>query len=266
MDKGQAVVDGAAAGSTGFLKYVFAFDNEVKCQVGNMLQYGALALLPVLGTLKAVQHLIPEDDPSKGSITLALESLGQVGLVLVLMWLSDRVIRYIPTLSGCAYGEFQPVAFLLPFLIIMATMQTKLGAKLSLIVDRVIGEEEPVHAPVHKQAPRKGHGGIRVTQPLANQPSLPPHQPSQADTLDNRMLVPSDRQLTTMPAPPVPSHVQQQGSPDFQNMYQGPNTPLQDAAVPGGNPPQAQPRLDPAALTEPMAANEALGGSMGSSW
>jgi hypothetical protein len=137
MDKVGATADNAVAESTGFFKYVFAFDDEVKCQIGNMIQYGALALLPVLGILKAVQHLVPDEDDRKGSIILGIESFMQVALIFVLMWFSDRVIRYIPTMSGCAYGEFQPIAFVLPFLIILATMQTKLGAKLNLIVDRI---------------------------------------------------------------------------------------------------------------------------------
>ncbi len=263
MDKVGATADNAVAESTGFFKYVFAFDDEVKCQIGNMIQYGTLALLPVLGILKAVQHLVPDEDDRKGSIILGIESFMQVALIFVLMWLSDRVIRYIPTMSGCAYGEFQPIAFVLPFLIILATMQTKLGAKLNLIVDRIIGEDELV-APPQKGGQGKpggsaGHGGgVRVTQPLAQQ-GAPQHHPSQADSLDQPGLLPSNRQLTTMPATDVPSQVAPQKSPDFNQMYQNEVTPLQKAATPGGQPPQLP-------TTEPMAANEALGGGFGSSW
>jgi len=260
-----------AAATTGFFKYVFAFDDEVKCQVGNMLQYAALALLPVLGILKSVQHLVPEEDPHKGSIMLAAESIGQIALVLVLMWLTDRVIRYIPTLSGCVYGEFQPVAFLLPFLIILATLQTKLGAKLSLIMERIIGDEEPVHKPTHHAQRQGGHEAVRVTQPLSGgaHRAPPVHQASQADNLGVHKLVPDDRQLTAMPTTAVPAHVQPQKSPNFDAMYQGPTTPLQNAATPGGGGPHPGPTAEAAhasALQEPMAANEALGGSLGSSW
>ena len=260
MDKVGAAADNAVSESTGFFKYVFAFDDEVKCQIGNMVQYGTLALLPVLGILKAVQHLVPDEDERKGSIVLGIESFMQIALIFVLMWFSDRVIRYVPTISGCAYGEFQPIAFVLPFLIILATMQTKLGAKLNLIVDRVIGEDAPT-APV--RAPAKGHhhshqGAVRVTQPLSGQPQHA-HQPSQADRIDTPALLPADRQLTAMPAPQVPTQVAPQQSPDFNQMYQNTVTPMVDASTPGGQQPLA-------VAQEPMAANEALGGSMGSSW
>lgn len=260
MDKVGATADNAVAESTGFFKYVFAFDDEVKCQIGNMIQYGALALLPVLGILKAVQHLVPDEDDRKGSIILGIESFMQVALIFVLMWFSDRVIRYIPTMSGCAYGEFQPIAFVLPFLIILATMQTKLGAKLNLIVDRIIGEDE-LAAPAQKgsQGRAGGGGAVRVTQPLAHQ-CVPQHQPSQADHMDPPGLLPTNRQLTTMPTTHVPAQVAPQQSPDFNQMYQNQVTPLQQAATPGGQPQQMP-------ITEPMAANEALGGGgFGSSW
>lgn len=259
MDKVGAAADNAVSESTGFFKYVFAFDDEVKCQIGNMVQYGTLALLPVLGILKAVQHLVPDEDERKGSIVLGIESFMQIALIFVLMWFSDRVIRYVPTISGCAYGEFQPIAFVLPFLIILATMQTKLGAKLNLIVDRVIGEDEP---PQPARAPAKGQasqGGVRVTQPLSGQ-HAPQHHPSQADRMDAPGLLPSNRQLTAMPAPQVPTHVAPQQSPDFNQMYQNNLTPMVGAASPGGGQPP------PPVVSEPMAANEALGGGMGSSW
>ncbi len=278
MDKVGEVATAPVSETTGFLKYVFAFDDEVKCQVGNMLQYASMALLPVLGILKAVQHIVPEEDYSKGSVTLALESFGQIALILVLTWLADRAIRYVPTMSGCAYGEFQPIAFTIPFLIIMATMQTKLGAKLGTIMDRVIGDDdEPAHhkaAAAHKKhatghqghgaghqgAGHHGHGGgVRVTQPLSGGTAPPQHHPSQADSLGNARLVPDDRELTAMPATAVPQHVQPQQSPDFNKMYQGPDTPLQNAATPGGG-------QQPGSIVEPMAANEVLGGGMGSAW
>ena len=122
-------------------------------------------------------------------------------------------------------------------------MQTKLGAKLNILAERVtemlVGKEE---AP--KDAKKGHHGGkVKVTQPLAGQ-----HQPSQADFMDHSQLLPSNPQLTAMPQ--VPSHQpqqHQQGS-QFDQMYQ------QNAGV----------TVDPQ-MMEPMAANEAFGGMFGGS-
>ena len=55
-------------------------------------------------------------------------------------------------------------------------------------------------------------------------------------------------------------HGAPQQSPDFNQMYQNTVTPIPGAATPGGG------QLPPSVMSEPMAANEALGGSMGSSW
>ena len=130
-------------------------------------------------------------------------------------------------------------------------MQSKLGTKLSIMLDRLLGVNE-IHGPEHASAgPPPPNAGVRVTQPLAP----PGHQPSQADHMDHGQLVPANRSLTTMPKLDVPPLVgQEQKSPDFNQMYQGQNnpTPLPNAASP--------------VLQEPVAANDMLGGFGGSPW
>lgn len=255
MDNVTETVKATPQESLGFFKYVFNFDEDNKCEMLNVLQYSALAIIPVLLILKAVKHLIPEEDESKGSLEILAESLGQVALMLILIWFSDKIIRYVPTYSGCQYSKFVPTNFMLPFLIILATMHTKLGAKLNILIDRMIdmwhGRGEAPPQQTQGQGHAQGQGTVRVSQPIAGQ-----HQPSQADYLDTNQLLPSNRQLTSMPAPQMQSGAQvaPQQSPDFNQMYQNTTTPMPGAAVPGDT-------------MEPMAANEAFGGMFGgSSW
>lgn len=251
MDQVTETVKATPQESLGFFKYVFNFDEDNKGEMLNVLQYSALAIIPALIILKAVKHLIPEEDESKGSLEILAESLGQIALMLILIWFSDKIIRYIPTYSGSQYSKFVPTNFMLPFLLILATMHTKLGAKLNILIDRMVdmwhGKTE---APQQAQGQGQGQGTVRVSQPIAGQ-----HQPSQADYLDTNQLLPGNRQLTSMPAPQVqPSHVAPQQSPDFNQMYQNDPTPMPGAATPGVS-------------MEPMAANEAFGGMFGgSSW
>ena len=254
MDKVTETVKATPQESLGFFKYVFNFDEDNKCEMLNVLQYAALAIIPVLLILKAVKHLIPEEDESKGSLEILAESLGQIALMLILIWFSDKIIRYIPTYSGCQYSKFVPTNFMLPFLLILATMHTKLGAKLNILIDRMIdmwhGRTEA--PPQQAQGQGQGQGTVRVSQPIAGQQ----HQPSQADYLDTNQLLPSNRQLTSMPAPQMQTggQVAPQQSPDFNQMYQNNATPMPGAATPGDT-------------MEPMAANEAFGGMFGgSSW
>ena len=215
----------------------------------NLLQYALLAIIPIVIILKAVKYIIPEEDESKGSLEIFAECLGQLILILGLIWFSDKIIRYIPTYSQSEYSKFIPTNFVLPFLIILFTMQTKLGGKVNILCERLADVWHGRTAQPQKGQQQQGGGVVRVSQPLAGQ-----HQPSQADYLDNNQLLPTNRQLTSMPAPQVPQQVSPQQSPNFNNMYQDNNTPLPDAATPN-------------MYQEPMAANEAMGGMFGgSSW
>lgn len=222
----------------GFIKYLFDIDEENKHELINLIQYAVIALIPILLILKAIKHFIPEEDETKGSLEIMAETIGQVIFMIGSIWFLDRIIRYIPTYTGADYGALNPTSFLIPLLLILSTMQTKFGAKINILFDRAVdawngnaAKKEPVQT------------NVRVSQPISGQ-----HQPSQADTIDTNQLLPSNRQLTSMPnqqaAPP-------QESPDFNQMYQNTVNPLQNAETPS---------------MEPMAANEGAGSLFGGAW
>ena len=230
MDKISDSVKSVQDDSMGFFNYVFNFDSENKNRIMNMLQYTLLSIIPVLLVLRGIKHLIPEDDDSKGSIEILAESVGQVILIMVAIWITNKIINYIPTYSGEEYPKFNEITFIIPFILILATMQTKLGAKFNILIDRTMnlitgkgGEEQP-----QQQGQQQGQNVVRVSQPLAGQ-----HQPSQADYLDRNQLLPSNPQMSSMPSGFAPPQQQQQQQPpqDFNNMYQQ-NEPM--AANDGG--------------------------------
>ena len=225
--------------SMGFFNYVFNFDNENKMRIMNMLQYTLLAIIPILLILRGIKHLIPEDDDSKGSFEILAESIGQVILIMLSIWITNKIINYIPTYSGDDYPKFNEISFVLPFILLLATMQTKLGAKFNILIDRTMnfitgnkndqGEEAKTQG--QGQGQGQGQNVVRVTQPLGGGGM---HQPSQADYLDRTQLLPSNPQMSAMPTQQA-----QQAIPDVNSMYQQP-------------------------YNEPMAANE--GGGWGSAW
>ena len=222
--------------NVGFVNYLFDLDQENKDEIMNMIQYAVISIIPVVLILKAVKHFIPEEDESKGSLEILVETVGQIVFLTTMIWFSDRIIRFFPTYSGARYAQLNPTSFLLPFLLILSTMQTKLGAKINILIDRIVaywnGDVSPKQAPINNS---------HVSQPIVQQ-----HQPSQADVLDQNQLLPSNRQLTSIPTgqPQV-----QQDAPDFNQMYQNTANPLQNAASP---------------LQEPTAAND--GGSAFGAW
>ena len=84
MDKISESVKSMEHGGAGFFNYVFNFDTENKHRIMNMLQYTLLAIIPVLLILRAIKHIIPDDDESKGSFEILAESLGQLILIMLI--------------------------------------------------------------------------------------------------------------------------------------------------------------------------------------
>jgi hypothetical protein len=239
MDKISDSVKSVQNESVGFFSYVFNFDMENKYRIMNMLQYTLLTIIPVLLILRGIKHIIPEDDESKGSLEILAESVGQVILIMLAIWFTNKIIYYIPTYSGEEYPKFNEISFIIPFILILATMQTKLGAKFNILIDRlssmIFGRRDEQKG----QQQQQGQNVVRVSQPLAGQGQVPIHQPSQSDYLDRNQLLPSNPMMSSMPTKfPAQQLQQQQPVQDMNNMYmQSP---------------------------EPMAANE--GGGWGSSW
>ena len=212
--------------SIGFFNYVFNFDNENKHRIMNMIQYTLLTIIPILLVLRGIKHIIPEDDDSKGSIEILAESVGQVILIMLAIWVTNKIINYIPTYSGEEYPKFNEITFIIPFIIILATMQTKLGAKFNILIDRfmqLIG----VGRDGEKKEKQQGQNVVRVSQPLAGQ-----HQPSQADYLDRNQLLPSNPMMSSMPTKFPPQQLQQQQPTQTPDYFPVSNEPM--AANDGG--------------------------------
>jgi len=247
MEKVNDAINADSSEGLNFFKYVFNFDEENKNSMMNMIQYTILSIIPVLITLRLIKYIVPEEDETKGSFEIVVESVGQIILIVLAIWFTNKIIRFIPTYSGEHYGKFNETNFIIPFIIILATMQTKLGAKLNILIDRVIdlwhgkkGDQQQGQGQGQQQQGGGGQNMVRVTQPFAGG-----HQVSQADYLDRNQILPSNPQLTAMPQ-------QQQPRTDFNGMYQ--NNPT---SMPGA--------MNPGAIMEPMAANE-MGGGGWSSW
>ena len=251
MDRVSETVKSSTHDNMNFFNYVFNFDDENKINIFNMIQYTLLAIIPVLIILKSMKYIFPEEDETKGSLEILAESTGQIIMIILMIWFTNKIIHYIPTYSGGNYHKFNELNFIIPFLIILSTMQTKLGAKLNILMDRVF---ELWNGTPQKQQ-GQANNVVRISQPLAGQPEAM-HQPSQSDYLDKTQLLPSNTQLTAMPNQPQQPHQQQQQQqqkqqqqqPDFNQMYQN-----QSTGMPGGD------------MNEPSAANGALGGMFGGS-
>ena len=129
-----------------------------------------------------------------------------------------RIITFIPTYSGDKYADFNTTSIILAMLVIVLSLQTKLGEKVSIIVDRVTELwEGPKDT---KKKGKKGQGNVKVSQPI-----------SQGQSAMNQAMMtsPGTTSINSLPQQQLP----QQPTPDYNNMYQQDSTPLVGAATPG---------------------------------
>jgi hypothetical protein len=228
-------------GKPGFFKHVFNFNDDSKSDMLNIVQYAAIALVPVVILNKAMQRFVPEADDEKGNVEILAEIIGQVFIMFLGMLIIHRIITFIPTYSGSKYANFDVTNIILAMLVIILSLQTKLGEKVSIIVDRVMELwEGPKDT---KKKGKKGQGNVKVSQPISQGQSAVANIPM--------MTSPGTTSISSLPSG------QQQPQQDYNNMYQQDNTPLVGAASPG---------MEGFGGGGVMAANEGGGGAWGSAF
>ena len=216
-----------------FLSHVFSMTEESNAEVLNVIQYSSLSVLPIIVLNKSIQKFIPEADPDSSTIELLAEIFIQLVLMFVGIIIIHRVITYIPTYSGFKYENLNLTNVILAFLVIVLSIQTKLGLKVNILFDRAL---ELWNGPtLEKKEGMKDK--MKVSRPVSQ------HTPSQADYLDN-----SSMQNGLFPPAPVATTKQNSVMESYDNMmHTGGNGPVE---------------MNPG----PMAANGLLGGSFGSSF
>lgn len=220
-------------GKPGFFKHVFNFDEQSKSEMLNIIQYAVLALIPVIIFNKIMQRFVPEADEEKKSFELIAEVLAQVITMFLVILIIHRIVTYIPTYSGDKYVDFSVTNIILAMLVIILSLQTKLGEKVSILVDRVV---ELWEGPKDNKKKKKGNGNVKVSQPI-----------SQNQITNNTAL--NSMGSTSISSLPT-------GETNYDQMYQQDNTPLVGASTPGMENFEAG----------PVAANSLGGGAFGSAF
>lgn len=170
-----------------FFSHVFNFENESKTEIVNLIQYSLLAIIPIIFLNKSIQRFIPEANPDKGSFEILAEVVVQVVVIFVGMILIHRMITFIPTYSQGRYEHVNILNIGIGFLIILMSIQSKLGVKVNILVDRLYelwsGESaaNSKSSPSSKRAGATTADGVRVSQPISG--VVPQHFPSRSDTM-----------------------------------------------------------------------------------
>lgn len=175
-----------------FFNHVFNFDTDSKNDMLNIAQYSILSIIPIILLNKSIQKYVPPVDDEKGTLEITAEIIIQIIVMFLGMMFIHRIITYIPTHSEINYSTFNVTNIVLPFLIIVLSLQTKLGEKVNIIIERFNDILD---------------GNISSREPMKNKE-------------DNNV-----QPLPTPPPPPIPtqqSHQQQHPMPDMQPQYSQP--------------------------------------------
>jgi hypothetical protein len=201
-----------------FISHVFSTSEESKAEILNIIQYSLTAIIPVVGLNKSIQKFIPEADVEKSSVELLAEIFMQIVIMFIGIILIHRLITYFPTYSGYKYEQFNLTTVILAFLVIVLSLQTKMGIKVNILTDRLLemwngpGEEK-------KASMRKKTSGSQNHM-------MPNHAPSQADHLDASGM----QQGTFPPAPAVTGGNRSSGQGfDYMMKVSGSGQPAQQS-------------------------------------
>ena len=229
-----------------FVQHVFNFDNDTKNSMLNLIQYITLAIIPITILNKGIETIICQDcDQNKGNIELLAEILGQTILLFLGIFFIHRLITFVPTYSGRAYGSLNLFNLVLFFFVMVYDLDGNMGKKIKVLMNRA----EEIWGGKQQEEPKQKSNNqnvVTTSQPISGQgsPQLPPaqatHQASRADYV-----------------------MQQQQMQAPQTSVQ--NSITSDAAY--GDQHVQKPGIDSGMMVqEPMAANDVLGGSFGSAW
>ena len=188
-----------------FFNHVFSTTEESKAEILNVVQYSLSAILPVVLLNKTIQKFIPEADIEKSSLELLAEIFIQIVVMFIGIVLIHRIITYLPTYSGYKYEGFNLTTVILAFLVIVLSLQTKLGIKVNILVDRAM---ELWNGPGKEKKKEN-------MKPMNNS-----HVPSQADMLDTPTM-----QNGMFPPPPAVTTTNRssgQGYESMRSMTHGP--------------------------------------------
>uniref|UniRef100_A0A6C0KJH4 Transmembrane protein n=1 Tax=viral metagenome TaxID=1070528 RepID=A0A6C0KJH4_9ZZZZ len=164
-----------------FTSHVLNFDDNTKNTLFNIAQYVVLAIIPIVILNKSIQSLFDEPNESKSNLEILTEVVLQLLIIFTSLVFIHRTISYIPTFSKTSYPEINSFSTILPILVILLSLQTKVGQKTNILFERL--KDYYYGTPTSVPTPKK-------TDPTMLPPTLPtrPEQPMPDYITSNQLL------------------------------------------------------------------------------
>jgi hypothetical protein len=249
-------MDTSDESNKGFFKHVFNFDDDSKSEILNIIQYALIAIIPIIVLNKTIGKYVPESDDKKSSLEVSAEIIIQIIVTFMGLLIIHRIITFIPTYSKTKYPDFNIVYIILAILMITMSLQTKLGEKVNILVERIMDLWNGT--PDKKKNAKGKNGTVKVSQPISGQIT----GQMMNNAAMNQAMYTDGTAISSLPTNDVQygseETMQPQQLPNYNAMYRQDNTPLVGAATPG--------QTESMGPMEPMAANSVLGGGFGSAW
>lgn len=131
-------LDFSKGDKSGFIAHMLQFNEDTKGELLNIIQYTLIAVIPIILINKLMNRFVPEADDAKSTFELLLEIVLQLAFLFTSLFFVHRFVVYFPTYSGEKYPEMRVTNIVLIALVIILSLQTKLGEKVSILNDRVM--------------------------------------------------------------------------------------------------------------------------------
>lgn len=120
-----------------FFRHMGHMDHGIKSELSNVAQYAMIAMIPIILLNKIIYWYLPAVDERKDSWMLVLEILFQMIFMFWGMFMIHRFVIYFPTYSGESYGDFLMMPTILATLMIVFSLNTKIGEKAAVLTERL---------------------------------------------------------------------------------------------------------------------------------
>ena len=250
------VVEGSTSSAKSFLTYLTRFDNETKNELLNVGQYAMMSILPIALLNKGSQKLFPEVDEEKGTFEIALEAVGQIVYLFVGIYFIHRLITFVQPYSGEKYQEFNLISMVIPFLVIVLSLQSKLGEKINILVERALETvDEYTGLELSGAAEKEAEAKKEAAAAAAKKAEKAVKEPMQPGSYGQQ-----HQQMTHNPY----SHPQTTQAANEQYMQQHPQAPVQQMAPPEQSQGHMQDMYQQPQTLMESAGSGMLGGESGS--
>ena len=230
--------------SKGFFSYVFNFDEETKKQLYNITQYLILAFIFIGTLISLLKHYFPVFDESHSTIEITIKMILYVIILIYSVFYINRIICFIPTISGSQYSHCGNIAFIFPMLLSILISMISFNIQINEGINILIERTKSVWGSTQSGDTKKKKKKITNSNEQQNQQS----------TLETQQVAPTLYSGQTTPISQLPviqmnsPQQQQQQQQQQQHNYSYDEQPMSN---------------------EPMAANaggSAFGGAFGDAW